>query len=250
MNRSRKPSEEKLAMKFISLLLLFMQMTAAGAHIRVTDKWASEIGPDGRFLPDDQIEKAHSYDVAEKYAESMNAAAPYQPVTGSDGVILFVNDVKYYLRAMHFMPKIRPDEVCTPDYTSKHLTYDCAEGQKQTANCHLITLNTRYEVVGTQRVDIHEPFKSWCNQVLGIGTADKAANELLVTVQYFNVEHKAASRISEVGDSWRRMTLLFHVKDANGKIELAADTRCLKNPNSIETIPEARKALKLCGVTK
>lgn len=250
MNRSRKPSEEKLAMKFISLLLLFMQMTAAGAHIRVTDKWASEIGPDGRFLPDDQIEKAHSYDVAEKYAESMNAAAPHRSVSGSDGVILFVDEVKYYLRAVHFMPKSRPDEVCTPRDFNNAPTYECEEGQKHTKSCHLIALDSHYEVVGMQRVDIHEPFKSWCNQVLGIGTADKAANELLVTVQYFSVEHKAASRISEVGDSWRRMTLLFHVKDANGKIELAADTRCLKNPNSIETIPEARKALKLCGVTK
>ena len=55
-----------------------------------------------------------------------------------------------------------------------------------------------------------------------------------------------ASKISEVGSGWTRMTSLFRLKEDNGRILVEQDDLCLGNPNQIETIPEARKLLKQC----
>jgi len=41
----------------------------------------------------------------------------------------------------------------------------------------------------------------------------------------------------------------FHVKAVNGQVELEQDDRCLCLPNTIETIPDARKALKTCAAS-
>ena len=67
-----------------------------------------------------------------------------------------------------------------------------------------------------------------------------------VTFQYFPTDRKVASKISEVGSGWIRMTSLFRLKEENGRILVEQDDACLGNSNRIETIPEARKLLKQC----
>ena len=163
------------------------------------------------------------------------------------GYHLYFDDRKYYLQPMRFMAKERPDEVCNPTYGKGDQSHRCAEGQPYKHSCHLMFFNTRYELVGIHRIHINEQVPVWCNAVPAVGLHDKKQNELLVTFQYFPTNRKAASKISEVGSGWIRMTSLFRLKEENGRISAEQDDACLKNPNRIETIPEARKALKQCS---
>lgn len=157
---------------------------------------------------------------------------------------LHFDDRKYYIQPMRFMARDKPDEVCTP-VRGQH--YRCEEGGGHKLSCHLMFFNTQFELVGVHRIRIDEPFPVWCNAVPAIGTYDKTKNELLVTVQYFPTDRKLASTVSEVGSGWIRMTSLFRLKEENGKISVEQDDACLRNPNRIEAIPEARTRLKRCG---
>ena len=107
-------------------------------------------------------------------------------------------------------------------------------------------LNAQFEPIGLHRIRIDERFPVWCNAVPAVGVHDKKRNELLVTFQYFPTDRKVASKISEVGSGWIRMTSLFRLKEENGRILVEQDDACLGNSNRIETIPEARKLLKQC----
>jgi hypothetical protein len=60
------------------------------------------------------------------------------------------------------------------------------------------------------------------------------------------VDRKAASKISDVGSGWNRMTVLLRVQAEGDSVVFKQDDGCLGNPNRIETIPEARKRLKQC----
>lgn len=163
------------------------------------------------------------------------------------GYQLYFGDRKYYLQPMRFMAKDRPDEVCKPTDAKGSLNYRCEEGQTYKHSCHLMFFNTDYELVGIHRILTNEPFPVWCNAVLAVGVHDRKRNELLVTFQYFPTDRKVASKISEVGGGWVQMTSLFRLKEADSKVMVEQDDSCLKNPNRIETIPEARKTLKQCG---
>ena len=162
------------------------------------------------------------------------------------GYQLYFDERKYYLQPMRFMAKDHPGETCKPTDGKGPLNYRCEEGQTYKHSCHLMFFNTRYELVGVHRIRTNEPFPVWCNAVLAAGVYDKKQNELLATFQYFPTDRKAASKISDVGSSWIRMTSLFRLKEENGRISVEQDDTCLNNPNRIETIPDARKALKRC----
>lgn len=162
------------------------------------------------------------------------------------GFQLYFEDRKYYIQPMLFMAKDKPDEVCNPLSSKSGQRYRCEEGQTYKHSCHLMFFNASFEPVGLHRIRTDEPFPVWCNAVIAVGLHDKKRNELLVTFQYFPTDRKVASKISEVGSGWTRMTSLFRLKEDNGRILVEQDDLCLGNPNQIKTIPEARKLLKQC----
>jgi hypothetical protein len=165
----------------------------------------------------------------------------------ASGFKLQLNGQLHYLKPMRFMTKSRPNEVCTPsDYRSQP-TYRCNEGQRYIMDCHLFVYNERYEEVGYHRIGVNEPYQFYCNAVPAIGVADSANNLLLATVQYFPIDRKHASKISEVGSGWSRMTVALRLKpQEDGRVLIEQEDRCLGNPNRIETIPDARRKLKKC----
>lgn len=160
---------------------------------------------------------------------------------------LYFDNRKYYIQPMRFMARDKPGEVCTPADFKGAPTYRCEEGQSYKLSCHLMFFNTQLDPIGLHRIHTDEPFPVWCNAVPAVGVYDKKKNELLVTFQYFPIDRKAASKISEVGSGWIRMTSLFRLKEENGRILVEQDDSCLKNPNRIESIPDAKKALKRCN---
>lgn len=161
---------------------------------------------------------------------------------------IFIDGRTYYGAPYAFMSKTRPDEVCHPSDYVNTPTYRCDEGQRRTQDCHLFIFNDRFEEVGYHRIESKEPYPFFCNAVLAVGTADKQKNELLVTIQYFPIDRKAASRVADIGSGWSRMTVLLRLHPTgDGKVRIEQDDGCLKNPNRIETVPYARQALRRCA---
>jgi hypothetical protein len=179
--------------------------------------------------------------------EKLNATPRRNPITPI-GFRLAIDNATYYVQPALFMLKTRPDEVCTP--MKRSLTYRCEEGQRYAEGCHLMFFDAQGKWVGFHTMQIKEGFPHFCNAMPAMGVANKANNELLVTMQYFFIDGGGAKEISEIGAGWFRMTSLFRVKAVNGKIEVEQDDACLGNPNRIDNIPEARKILRRCAASK
>lgn len=145
------------------------------------------------------------------------------------------------------MRKSRPDEVCTPDNSKSAMPYACLEGQRHTQDCDLFFFDKEFAEVGFLALRINERYQYFCNTVPAIGVGNKAKNELLVTVQYFPIDRKLASKVSDIGSGWQRMNILVRIKSENGKIIAEQDDACLGNPNRIDTVPDARKRLLQCA---
>lgn len=166
------------------------------------------------------------------------------------GFKLHLDGHLHYLEPMRFMTKSRPDEVCTPSDFKGQPTYRCDEGQRNTTDCHILIFNDRFEEVGYHRIQVKEPYQLYCNAVPAIGVGDAANNLLLTTVQYFPIDRKHASKISEVGSGWNRMTVLLRLKrQEDGRVLIEQEDNCLGNPNRLESIQDARRKLKKCTAT-
>lgn len=136
-----------------------------------------------------------------------------------------------------------------PKGLRQYPTYQCEEGQRLTSEPHILFFNDKFQPEGAYQLVLKSPYKHFCNAMLAMGVADKARNELLVTVQCFDVDRAVANKRTSVGATWKRSTVLFRVKAAEGKLLLEQDDSCLGNPNDIESIPEARKRLKKCSAS-
>lgn len=246
-----KNTAQKTFEPLFGAMLLFCAMAmsnAVHAEVRISSDWGSGFLPDGRLIPKDQDEGAKMEATAAAAAASRNASSGSRGEAELGlGYKLHIDGTKFYLQPARFMIKSRPDEVCTPARFDKAPTYQCEEGQRDTVGCHLIFIDANFTEAGFHSIKINEPYLHFCNAVPAVGVASKDRNELLVTVQYFPVDRKAASKVSEIGSGWNRMTVLLRVKAVNGKIVVEQDDTCLGNPNKIDTVPDARKALARCS---
>ena len=125
--------------------------------------------------------------------------------------------------------------------------YQCVEGQRFRKGCHVFVFDEAFKEVGFHTIEIKEAAPYFCNAVLAVGVGDKARNELLVTVQYFFIERKPAAKMSEIGADWKRMTVALRLKAEGGRVLIEQDDRCLGNPNTIDTVADARRRLKQCA---
>lgn len=187
-------------------------------------------------------------EVAAPVVQSMNAAPSRDPQYDV-GLVLTVDQMKYYVKPYMFMAKSRSDEVCKP--VAKAFAYRCEEGQPFVYGCHLLFFNARGEWVGFKTLAINErTYPHFCNAMPAMGVANREKNELLITLQYFLADGDGAKRVSDVGDDWFRMTSLIRIKANQGKIEVEQDDSCLGNPNQLDTIAKARKQLQRCEASK
>jgi hypothetical protein len=186
---------------------------------------------------------------AKAIVKDMKATPDIDPLLGI-GLRLMVNDVRYYIQPVMVMLKSRPDEVCSFD-EKNYLSYRCLEGQPDVQGCHLLFLNAQGKLAGLYTLQVKEANPHYCNYFPAMGIADKSSNSMLVTVQYFiPAEGRIARKISELGSSWYRMTILIRVKENNGRIEVEQDDACLGNPNRVDTVPLARKLLRRCAQSR
>lgn len=258
-NLPHRPKRATLAAAFLALIA-----STAYAEIRLSRDWerspsciggpktAGELAAvqQGRrspgVCPPDEVEKLDA--AVKRLASSLNAVPPGDvgQARFDLGFQLHLNDLLFYVKPAMFMAVDKPGEVCTPVYLNGPPQYMCREGQRHTNSCHLLFLTKDFEPAGVLRLRIDEPYRYYCNAMPALGTGDKSRNELLVTMQYFAIDDKAASKAGDIGSGWKRMTVLVRVKEVNGKIVAEQDDSCLHNPNSIDTVPDARKALNRC----
>lgn len=194
-------------------------------------------------ISDDASEKL--YELAKKQANLVSAATHREvQIRPLASARLKIDGENHTLFSFTFMAKTRADEVCTP--IKKSLTYRCEEGQRYAEGCHLMFFDPQGKLVGFHTMQIKEGFPHFCNAMPAIAVANKATNELLVTMQYFLIDGEGAKEIAEIGSGRFRMTSLFRVKASNGRITVEQDDKCLGNPNRIDNILDARTALKIC----
>jgi hypothetical protein len=227
-------------------LSLCLCSTFACAEVRLSKDWNPEkLAHHSVALEIEKLEGASNAAV-EKLDAVTNPSNIGRAIT-DQAFKLSLDGVRYYLDGAMFMSKTRPDEACT---ILRGPGYKCEEkGINYAYKSHFLFFNADFDHVGTYQFKINEPYEYFVNAMPAMGVYNKDRNELLVTVQYFPIDRKAASKISEVGSGWNRMTILFRVKAVDGKIEVEQDDTCLRNPNRIETIPDAKKALKACAVS-
>jgi hypothetical protein len=241
----RRPN---LAAKWVAVSLACVIGLAHG-EVRLSTDWSSDMNHDGTRKPRDESDGPRFRDASDAASYSRDAVGSSNGVSDRlrlmSGFKLYVNETKYFLRPAAFMTKSRPDEACTPK-SGITLAYQCKEGQRTTSDCHLIFFDAKFAEAGFNTVKVNEPYQFYCNSVVGVGVRAKGSDDLLVTVQYFPIDQKLASKASEIGTGWNRMTVLFHIKAVDGKIIAEQDDACLGNPNRIDNIPDARKRLAKC----
>lgn len=187
-------------------------------------------------------------DALARFADSLNAVPPGKRGEAhlDVGFKLRLIGALYYVSPAMLMARDKEGEACSPDYRPGAAQYMCQEGQRYTHSCHLLFLNKAMEPAGSLRLHIDEPYRYFCNAMPAMGTADKSRNELLVTVQYFPIDQKLASKVSEIGSDWKRMTILVRLRAEDGKIVAEQDDYCVGNPNTFDSVQDARTALDIC----
>lgn len=202
---------------------------------------------DGSRVPDDQHETSLLERAVAKAAKARSAVKTnFLSIEESRSFKLLIDGKLYYLAPVRFMAKSHPGEQCHPAKAGDKLTYICDEGQRQTQDCHLFIFNAKFEEAGYLRLPIKEKRPTFCNAIPAVGTGRKERNELLVTTQYFFIDTAPAKDASDVGSGWKRMTRLVSVRVEEARVVIEEDTACLLNPNSIDSVPEARRRLATC----
>ena len=92
-------------------------------------------------------------DVSVPVITGINAAPSREP-SFSAGLILKIDGVKFYIKPAMFMSKSKPDEVCTPNGVV--FAYQCKEGQRFAASCHLLFFDSQGKWVGWNTLKINE----------------------------------------------------------------------------------------------
>jgi hypothetical protein len=230
--------------RLLNVAFVCAYMSHASAELRLSKDWNPELLP--HHTVELEIEKL-------KVAEEKTALLLSSVISPSGKAVvqfnqafkLYLDNNLYYVDGAMFVPKRHEGDVCTPKLTLK-LNYDCAEGQRYAKKAHLLFFNNQFESIGTYQLKINVPYEYYTNAIPAMGVYNKDRNELLATVQYFPIDRKITNKVDDVSSGWKRITVLLRLKIVDGKIEVEQDDACLKNPNSIETITDARKALKYC----
>ncbi len=229
--------------------LLVCTVGLVHGETRLSTDWSSDVNQDGTSKPHDESDGTRFDEASDATSFRRDAVARHglrDSLRLKFGFKLFLNETKFFLRPAAFMSKSRPDEVCTPT-SGPGLKYQCNEGQRLTSDCHLMFFDDKFAEAGFNTVKVNEPYKFYCNSVVGVGVRGEGSDDLLVTVQYFPIDQKLASKPSEIGMGWNRMTVLFHIKAVDGKIVAEQDDTCLGNPNRVDNILDARKRVAKCA---
>lgn len=245
MRSTRKVLDTLRATTALALCLGVCQPLLAA--VQLSTDWQARYMADGTRVPDDQHETSLLERAVAKAAKARTAlSANFLSFEESLSFKLFIDGKLYYLAPVRFMAKSRPDEQCHPAKDKGKLLYMCDEGQRQTQDCHLLIFNAKFEEAGYLRLPINEMRSTFCNAIPAVGAGRKERNELLVTTQYFFIDAAPAKNASDIGSGWKRMTSLVKIHEEEGRVVMEQDSSCLLNPNSIDSVPEARRRLATC----
>lgn len=112
--------------------------------------------------------------------------------------------------------------------------------------CAVFVYDEQLRQVAKHDVQLHEANgRTWCNGVNALASV-RGQDALLFSISYYLTDKPVAKRGQDIGDDWRRMTVLLTLRDQDGRILIEQDDACLGNPNLYKDIGAARKALMAC----
>jgi hypothetical protein len=82
--------------------------------------------------------------------------------------------------------------------------------------------------------------------VLAVAPAKVVPNALLITLTYIDSGAPITKHENEYPPKFITTSLLRFSTDAQGRVQMKQDHRCLGNPNTITSIATARKVLAAC----
>jgi hypothetical protein len=85
-----------------------------------------------------------------------------------------------------------------------------------------------------------------CDGVLAVAPAKVVPNALLITLTYIDSGAPITKHENEYPPKFITTSLLRFSTDAQGRVQMKQDQRCLGNPNTITSIAAARKVLAAC----
>lgn len=231
--------------KLARLILIASLGSNAYADLRIDQDFGKkkviEVSP-GRYRLDSfyyQFKDA----VIREIAASNEGVAPNSGFGGRDSAHLIWNGVDYYALAANYLSS-EQDRRNEEDVRLK-IDRPVIPGG---GICAVFLHDKQLKPVASVKIALPENnYGTWCNGTYALGSAGKGIDGLLLTISYYLTGEKPAQRAADIGKGWRHMTVLLRLqKEANGKISLVQDDRCLGNPNRYADIPSARKALAKC----
>lgn len=197
------------------------------------------VGGDGVFYEQDLLQLGADY-----------GAAGDEDVKIGDTFRFVLDKDTYLLTSLSFMAARDEGETCTPTSDA----YLCKEGQLYTNDCFLtLAEDGPYPKTAGEsdlyQIDIRESVPVYCSGVSSVGIYDKKKNLFLVTVRYSRID-KSNPQKGFYKKGELALSALLEAKKTPSGISLVQVDSCIGNPNHIETIPEARKALTQCETQK
>lgn len=176
----------------------------------------------------------------------------------------FRNDDVYYTHVFLFRSNAEASPLCKENVpVDQKLDSSSCEGAiLNFRQCHLFVMDVNRKVQAVLPIDIPQPdfieAKPGCFDVHAMAPAQVVKDGLLMVVGYYDSRwicqqpgpQCASGRKESYPDPYYKTTVLVRFdKDANGKLLLSQDKKCLLPLNKYDTIAGARNALKKGGCT-
>ncbi|WP_374319186.1 hypothetical protein [Aquabacterium sp.] len=113
--------------------------------------------------------------------------------------------------------------------------------------CALFVYDKDLKQVAKHEVKLNEANgHTWCNGARALARV-KGQDALLFSISYYLTDKPVATKSQDIGGGWRYMTVLLRLREREGRVLIEQDDACLGNPNKIQDLSSARKALVACN---
>lgn len=256
---------------FLLGVLLMLQASAAQAqlvlHKETSPKQAEQ------YIRSILSREAHYFKQLDNYVETHGAV--YESRLGSksvpgltavaDGHTEYAWDFRgsdiFYSYIKAFRTDINPPPLCSSDVPAdkRLVIYECDSAIRQFVQCHLFIFDVHRKLVAAQPLVIPQPAyieaKPSCYDVHAMAPAKVVKDGMLIVASYYDSrwtcnfgQFCASGDPLSFPDPLYKTTFLVRFdKDAEGKLILKQDDKCLESLNNYSTIASARRALKKSG---
>ena len=165
-----------------------------------------------------------------------------------------MNGRRYYSNVVAYVPDNNPIEGCEnyPPRGSR-LNWegpDCSWINWRHKVCHLFMMTEQGQIAGIGRIQIGRDKRliqgpPFCYDIKAMMAPKEIEDAMLITLSY--IDSAAPAEPREAPEEFPMTVLMRFKQEADGKLTITQDDQCLRNPNRIGSIAQARKELKASG---